>query len=662
MKIILSTALLIAVTLLFSCSNSNNDTHSNAAMAANPIEVTYTPPLGWTKIQTDTVVSYQPEEQNATVAVVNITTATNAEDAATQAWQLYKPSFNREIRVNTPRDADGGWHEKRRIVYVTTLAENKRVLAYTHEHDGYYKVVLIDSDAGTLNKRGAAIGELLDSMKVAGYQPEDLSGKTAKSLTDKEVEELIAFIHSAAKSLNIPGVGVALSQNGKVLYQGGVGLANVEKQQPVTADTLFMVASNTKGMTTLLLAKLVELGKLDWQDPVIKHYPAFKLGDEATTKSILIEHLVCACTGLPRRDLGWLFNNSQTTPAKSVFDDLATTSPTSEFGKIFQYSNEMAAAAGYVAGHVAYPSMEVGAAYDKAMRELIFEPLGMNNTLFSMDKALSKKHAHPYADDLDGNATPIEQSKLRGFNHTIYAYRPAGAAWSTPADMIKYVQNELSEGVGPNGQRLFAQTELLKRRQTYVATGENQGYGMGLSSEEMAGIYILSHGGSLAGYKSNFYALPKANVGLVILTNSDEGWAISNPVKRKLVELLFDAESKAANQIAIAAERKTLNKESLQKEFTYPGETSILQNLASTYHNDVLGEIRVYQEDGKTYLDPGVWRTEIGTKENVDNTTTLVAVAPFLLGYEFLVGEENGVKTLTTKYAQDSYTFVGRGN
>ena len=75
-----------------------------------------------------------------------------------------------------------------------------------------------------------------------------------------------------------------------------------------------MLASNTKSMTTLLLATLVDEGKLTWDTPVIAVMPDFKLGDPETTKQVLIKHLVCACTGLPRQDFEWLFEFTDVVP------------------------------------------------------------------------------------------------------------------------------------------------------------------------------------------------------------------------------------------------------------------------------------------------------------------------------------------------------------
>ncbi len=110
------------------------------------------------------------------------------------------------------------------------------------------------------------------------------------------------------KQLGVPGAGVALVENGKVVYEGGIGVRELGKPTPVDAHTLFMVASNTKGMSTLLLAQLVDQGKLRWDQPVTEVYPQFRLGSAETTRKVLIRHLVCACTGLPRKDFEWIFN------------------------------------------------------------------------------------------------------------------------------------------------------------------------------------------------------------------------------------------------------------------------------------------------------------------------------------------------------------------
>jgi CubicO group peptidase (beta-lactamase class C family) len=131
----------------------------------------------------------------------------------------------------------------------------------------------------------------------------------------------------------VPGVGLALLDHGKVVYAGGLGVRELGKPEKVDENTLFMAASNTKGMTTLMMARLVDQGKLKWDEPVVDVYPKFKLGDAETTKKVLVKNLICACTGLPRQDLEWLFEFKNATP-ESALTLLGTMQPTSKFGEV----------------------------------------------------------------------------------------------------------------------------------------------------------------------------------------------------------------------------------------------------------------------------------------------------------------------------------------
>ena len=193
------------------------------------------------------------------------------------------------------------------------------------------------------------------------------------------------------------------------------------KPEPVDADTLFMAASNTKGMTTLLLARLVDRGQAragTSRSP--RSIPKFKLGDAETTRQVLIKHLICACTGLPRQDLEWIFEFKNATPETSLAL-LGTMQPTSRFGEVFQYSNLMASAAGYIGAHLYDPNRELGAAYDEAMQELVFDPLGMKSTTFDMARALKANHASPHGDDVDGRPRVASMA----FNYSVDA-APSG--------------------------------------------------------------------------------------------------------------------------------------------------------------------------------------------------------------------------------------------
>lgn len=655
---------LITIILLLGCSAASNmddvntpEKSSASLKMSERVDIEYDEPEYWSVNRQNGLTVYTAPEQDASVVVASIPQANNALEAATSAWQIYQPTFAREVRINAPRPVTGGWRTSREIEYQTPIAEDKLVYAYVFEADNNWHVILLDGKYGTFTKRQAAVWGMVSSASVSGYGKEDLSDQQAMALTPEKISELLSFVESSAAALDIPGVGVAIIENGKVIYEGGVGVKNIHTKDPVDKDTLFMVASNTKGMTTLLLAKLVEMGKLNWDDQVITHYPNFKLGDEQTTQSVLIKHLVCACTGLPRKDMGWVFNSGPNIPASDTFIELANTVPTSGFGELYQYNNQMASAAGYVAAHILYPDMEIGAAYDKAMQVYIFDPLNMQRTTFSFEKALSDNAASPHGLNLAGDIQTIEQTETKGFNHTVTPYRPAGAAWSSPSDMIKYVYNELSLGLAPDGTRLYASEAVLKRREPTVSTGAESSYGMGLSNDKIRGVEIVEHGGSLAGYLSNFVAIPSDNVGAVILTNSEEGYKLLSPFNHRLIELLYDAQPKAEKQVAVAIENNQLSAGKLRDEVTYPPAPDVVSNLADSYFSEELGELALIKMGDELVFDPGVWETKVGTKSNADGTISLVATSPGLLGFEFLIGEENGIRTLILLDAQHSYLF-----
>lgn len=158
------------------------------------------------------------------------------------------------------------------------------------------------------------------------------AGKAAHKLDADCVKQIVDAMDRAREAAAIPGVGLALVQDGKVVFEGGLGVRELGKPAKIDAHTRFMIASNTKALTTLLLAKLVDEGKLTWETPVTTLFPGFKLGDPDTTREVRVKHLICACTGLPRQDFEWLFGFARQTP-RSVLDTLGTMQPTTKFGE-----------------------------------------------------------------------------------------------------------------------------------------------------------------------------------------------------------------------------------------------------------------------------------------------------------------------------------------
>jgi CubicO group peptidase (beta-lactamase class C family) len=389
-------------------------------------------PPGWTQKASAAVVVLNPPESDTHLAIVDVPQAADAKAAVAAGWKAYRGGETHPFKLLTPLPARNGWDEQAVVQYETSPSEHVAVQGIARRKGTGWTVVILDGSEATVEKRSGPLGVIVQSLRPAGYARETFAGRTAHPLDPARVQALLDFVRASAADLHVPGVGIALIDHGKIVYEGGVGVREAGKPAPLDAHTRFMIASNTKGMSTLLLARLVDEGKLTWDEPVTQVYPAFRLGSDATTRQVLVRHLVCACTGVPRKDFEWLFLTTAKTPTSTTFTQLAATEPTSKFGEVFQYNNLMATAAGYIGAHTVYPKRELGAAYDAAMQEMIFNPLGMHDTTFSMPAALAADHASPHGEDPDGKLRVLRQD----VNYAIAPYRPAGGAWSSPHDMI----------------------------------------------------------------------------------------------------------------------------------------------------------------------------------------------------------------------------------
>jgi CubicO group peptidase (beta-lactamase class C family) len=314
----------------------------------------------------------------------------------------------------------------------------------------------------------------------------------------------------------------------------------------------------------------------------------------------------------------------------------------------------MASAAGYLGGMLAYPKLEIGAAFDKAMETRIFAPLGMRNTTFDYSRGMRGNWARPHGTEVDGRTVAISNE----FNRTVYPHRPAGGAWSTTADMARYVQLELGKGVTPEGKRLVSEANILERRKRGVPVGENNYYGMGLFDQTVNGVPVVTHGGTLLGYRSNFWALPEAGVGAVILTNSDSGAAMLEPFFRRLLEVIYDGKPEAVSEIAAAASRNKAQIAARRAKITVPGDPAVLSALAPRYRTPAIGDLTIRDQGGTKWIKAGVIDGPLATRTNADGTVSLVTAGPGAIGVEAVMGQQNGLRTLTILDSQHEYVYT----
>jgi CubicO group peptidase (beta-lactamase class C family) len=611
---------------------------------------TFIAPLGWTVSVKGPATILAAPEGDSWIALIDVD-AKDADAAVAAGWAAYKPSHPWPLKVTNDASDRDGWSKQKVFEYQTSPNEKRGVEAIARFANGRWNVDILDLSDPVAEKRGAQISLIFGRLLPKGYTRESFAGKKANTLDPARLAELSKFVEAGMKELKVPGVAVGIVQGGKVVFADGYGVKDLGKPAKVDGDTDFMIASNTKALTTLLLAKLVAEGKLTWDTPVTSVLPSFKLGDAETTRQVKVRQLICACTGLPRQDLEWLFQFQGGTP-EGAMATLATMQPTTKFGEMFQYSNPMAGAAGFTAGHVLYPNLELGAAYDKAMQTQVFDPLGMKTTTFDYAKALAGDHADPFAPDIDGNVKPA----VMELNYAVIPLRPAGAAWSNVRDMLHYVQMELDNGKLSGGATFIPRDVLLERRSPQVPIGKDETYGMGLMVNTTYGVTVVHHGGDMIGFHSDMMWLPDQNVGAVILTNGNPGWILRTMYRRKLLEVLFDGHPEADAQVA--AQAKTFYEElaAERKLLTVPADPAESAKLAPRYVNAALGDITVTHPGSETVFDFGEWKTPVASRRNPDGTISYLTIAPGAEGFEFVVGS-GPAKTLIIRDAQHEYVF-----
>src|SRR6185295_5271932 len=244
-----------------------------------------------------------------------------------------------------------------------------------------------------------------------------------------------------------------------------------------------------------------------------------------------------------------------------------------------------------------------------------------------------------------------------GVNYAVIPLRPAGGAWSSAKDMMRYLQMELGRGKLPKGKRVASEANVVKRREQQIKVGNDVSYGMGLEVDTEWGIPVVHHGGSMIGYKSDMFYLPEHDVAAVILANSDEGGRLLNPLGRRLLEVLFDGKLEAEENLRVAARNMRTAVAKERTRLAIPADSSAADKLAGRYSNASLGEIAVVRKGAETTFDFGEWKSLMASRKNDDGTTSFVTVVPGFMGSAFVMGEADKCRTLTFRDAQHEYVF-----
>jgi CubicO group peptidase (beta-lactamase class C family) len=341
--------------------------------------------------------------------------------------------------------------------------------------------------------------------------------------------DLDSYVARVLKTFEVPGLSVAIVKDGKVVLTKGYGVKKLGEAAPVDENTLFGIGSNTKAFTTAALATLIDEGKISWDDPVYERLRGFQMYDPYVSHEMTIRDLLCHRSGMGLGEGDLLFWPHTTFTREDIVYRLRFMKPASSFRSHYAYDNLLYMTAGQI-----IPAI-TGKSWDDYVRERILLPLGMTTTNLS---TTSFKPGDDYAwphSKVDGKLQVVQFQSLDNAG-------PAGAINSSAAEMAKWLLLQLNHGkfLDRDG-RLFSEQDSREMwtPQTILPTGNPSGplaglkhnfsaYGLGWFLQDYHGRKLVGHGGGVLGFVSQVMLVPEENLGVVILTNAEEGGALGS--------------------------------------------------------------------------------------------------------------------------------------
>lgn len=414
-----------------------------------------------------------------------------------------------------------------------------------------------------------------------------------------------SLVEKVMKSFDVPGIAVGIVKDGKVIHAKGYGVRSLQSKLPTTEHTLFGIASNSKAFTAAALGILVDRGKISWNDKVRDYIPEFKLHDPYVTEHFTIKDLLThrSGLGLGAGDL-MFFPDSSDFTLQDIIYNLRFLQPVSEFRTQYDYDNNLYIVAGEVIARVS------GMSWDDFVEKNIMLPLGMKESAGSFDRLPSTQNVIDAHAPVNGKVQVIARSTLRS-GHA------AGGINANVVDLAKWVNCLLNAGVYGDNKRIYSAdvAKELWTPQTIIPVS-NPGpyqvhfssYGLGFFLSDVKGKLQATHTGGLEGMVTQITLIPEIKLGIIVLTNQQEGGAfvsISNQIKDGYLgasgidwhDVLLTNRN---NQLA-AAKKIT---DSINIEITKAASSNSQnwKNYLGVYRDNWMGDMTIYTKEGKPWL------------------------------------------------------------
>lgn len=335
------------------------------------------------------------------------------------------------------------------------------------------------------------------------------------------------FVTKVMTTFEVPGVALSIVKDGNVVAAKGYGVRKLGDPTRVDSKTLFGIASNTKVFTAAALGLLVEEGKVEWDAPVIKYLPWFRMSDPYVTHEITIRDLLVHRSGLSLGAGDLLWWPESTYNRREIARRLAFIPLATSFRSAYAYDNVLYLVAGEVIEAVS------GQPWEDVVRTRILQRVGMNGSSVRHSAAAGGGDiATPHA-RVEGKVRPVAPFASDNTN-------PAGGINASAEDMAKWLNVLVARGKLPDGSRLFSEA-TYRQLTTLVTPMPNpeppaevtvlksgfRGYALGLEARDYRGHKMLTHTGGLPGYVSKVTHIPDLGLGVSVLTNQESGEAFS---------------------------------------------------------------------------------------------------------------------------------------
>lgn len=394
----------------------------------------------------------------------------------------------------------------------------------------------------------------------------------------------------------VPGLAIAVVQNGQVIYSHGFGLRDVKDNLAVDSKTIFAIGSISKSFTALSMGILNDEGKLDWDKPVRQYLPDFQMYDPVVSDRMTPRDLISHRVGMAGHDLVWYSSDFS---RGELVRRLRFLQSDHDFRSGYHYNNMLVMTAGYMVGKIA------GESWEDFVRRHVFDPLQMrasNLSVFESQK--NSDFAHPY--HKDENRGAVSEIPF----HLIDSIGPAGSINSNVEDMARYAIFQLGNGkVGDRQIISEANLKLNHTPQVPMPQGLAQkeigprSYAMGWVISSYRGHPLWWHNGGIDGFYALLSLLPDDHFGVVILTNLLDDDPVPEIVAYHIYDRLLGLDSidwikrfqDLDNKQKAAEDEERKNEASERKPNTHPSHE--LKDYAARYENPGYGILTI-QTDG----------------------------------------------------------------